>query len=55
MQRSERIVIEVWPEIAPLACENFLALITGKKGVSGAPLSIRICWRVGTLTSWPVC
>ena len=35
-QRAERIVIEVWPEKAPLSCENFLALITGKKGVSGA-------------------
>jgi cyclophilin family peptidyl-prolyl cis-trans isomerase len=27
--------VEIWPDIAPLACENFLALVTGEKGISG--------------------
>lgn len=35
-QRDERIVIELWPDVAPLACENFLALVTGAKGTSGS-------------------
>jgi cyclophilin family peptidyl-prolyl cis-trans isomerase len=34
-QREERIVVEVWPDVAPLACENFLALVSGSKGTSG--------------------
>ena len=33
-QRQERIEIELWPDVAPLACENFLALVTGSKGTS---------------------
>ena len=39
-RRAERIVFELWPEIAPLAVKNFIALATGSKGVGecGKPL-----------------
>lgn len=40
-QPACRIVIELFPDIAPLACENFEALCTGSRGkskVSGVPL-----------------
>ena len=29
-------MLELWPDVAPLACENFLTLITGAKGTSGS-------------------
>ena len=37
---SQRIVFEVWPDVAPLAVKNFIALATGSKGsgASGKPL-----------------
>ena len=31
-RRAERIVLELTPAVAPLAVENFVALITGEKG-----------------------
>lgn len=27
-RREERIVFELWPSLAPLACENFIALVS---------------------------
>ena len=43
-QKKTRIVIELWPDVAPLACENFAALCTGEKGKakgSSVPLHYR--------------
>mmetsp|Transcript_110911 Transcript_110911/g.345680 ORF Transcript_110911/g.345680 Transcript_110911/m.345680 type:complete len:285 (-) Transcript_110911:16-870(-) len=31
----ERITFELWPEIAPLAVQNFISLCTGHKGIGG--------------------
>jgi len=31
----ERITLELWPDIAPLAVQNFISLCTGHKGVGG--------------------
>ena len=45
-QRDERIVVELWPDVAPLACENFLSLVSGAKGKSGSsgkPLHYENC------------
>lgn len=41
----ERITFELWPEIAPLAVQNFLSLCTGHKGTGsgGRPLHYRNC------------
>lgn len=41
-----RIYVEVWPETAPLAVENFVALLLGNRGKgqeSGCPLSYKGC------------
>jgi len=41
-----RIYIEVWPEVAPLAVENFVALLLGNRGIgqeSGCALSYKGC------------
>jgi len=41
-----RIVVEVWPDVAPLAVENFVALLLGNRGVgqeSGCALSYKGC------------
>ena len=41
-----RICVELWPEVAPLAVENFVALILGNRGKgqeSGCALSYRRC------------
>jgi cyclophilin family peptidyl-prolyl cis-trans isomerase len=41
-----RIYVELWPEVAPLAVENFVALILGNRGKgqeSGCALSYRGC------------
>ena len=37
---NQRIILKLYPKVAPLACENFLALCTGEKGKgkSGKPL-----------------
>ncbi len=39
-RRPERLCIELWPDVSPLACENFMALCTGEKGKGecGKPL-----------------
>ena len=29
---NQRIILKLYPKVAPLACENFLALCTGEKG-----------------------
>ena len=42
----QRIVVEIWPETAPLACENFVALLLGNRGKgqeSGCRLSYVGC------------
>ena len=42
----QRIYVEIWPETAPLACENFVALLLGNRGKgqeSGCPLSYVGC------------
>ena len=45
-KESQRIYVEIWPETAPLACENFVALLLGNRGKgqeSGCPLSYVGC------------
>jgi peptidyl-prolyl isomerase D len=44
-RRPERLVVELWPDVSPLACQNFLALITGEKGRGecGKPLHYKGC------------
>lgn len=41
----ERITFELWPDIAPLAVQNFLSLCTGHKGIGGGgkPLHYKNC------------
>ena len=42
----QRIYLEIWPEIAPLAVENFVALVLGNRGKgqeSGCQLSYKGC------------
>lgn len=41
----ERLVFELWPDVAPLAVQNFLSLATGHKGVGagGRPLHYKGC------------
>jgi len=41
----ERITFELWPEVAPLAVQNFISLCTGHKGIGGGgkPLFYRGC------------
>jgi len=41
----ERITFELWPDVAPLAVQNFISLCTGNKGVGGGgrPLHYRGC------------
>lgn len=41
----ERLTFELWPDVAPLACQNFLSLATGHKGMGGAgrPLHYKGC------------
>mmetsp|Transcript_95573 Transcript_95573/g.270581 ORF Transcript_95573/g.270581 Transcript_95573/m.270581 type:complete len:281 (-) Transcript_95573:50-892(-) len=41
----ERITFELWPDVAPLAVQNFLSLCTGHKGVGGGgkPLHYKSC------------
>jgi len=43
--RPERITIELWPDVAPLATQNFMAMCTGEKGrgESGKPLHYLGC------------
>ena len=43
--RPERLTIEVWPDVAPLAVKNFLALVTGEKGKGAA--GKRLHYKVG--------
>lgn len=41
-----RMILEVWPEVAPLAVENFVALILGNRGIgqeSGCAMSYKGC------------
>ena len=45
-RRPERLVFELWPDVAPLACQNFIALATGCKGKigqCGKPLNYAGC------------
>merc|ERR1719506_656396 len=44
-RRPERLVFELFPDAAPLACENFVALLTGAKGKGdcGKPLHYLGC------------
>lgn len=39
-RRPERLQLELWPDVAPLACKNFLGLVTGEfgRGDCGKPL-----------------
>lgn len=39
----ERLTFELWPDVAPLAVQNFLSLVTGHRGVGagGRPLHYR--------------
>eukprot|EP00928_Gymnodinium_smaydae_P004215 TRINITY_DN11462_c0_g1_i1.p1 TRINITY_DN11462_c0_g1~~TRINITY_DN11462_c0_g1_i1.p1 ORF type:complete len:284 (-),score=78.67 TRINITY_DN11462_c0_g1_i1:313-1164(-) len=41
----ERLTFELWPDVAPLAVQNFLSLCTGNKGMgkSGRPLHYKGC------------
>ena len=42
----QRVYVEVWPEVAPLAVENFVALLLGNRGKgqeSGCALSYKGC------------
>jgi cyclophilin family peptidyl-prolyl cis-trans isomerase len=41
----ERLTFELWPDVAPLAVQNFLSLLTGHRGVGtgGRPLHYRGC------------
>jgi len=42
----QRICVELWPETAPLAVENFVALVLGSKGKgqeSGCPMTYKGC------------
>jgi len=41
----ERITFELWPDVAPLAVQNFISLCTGHKGVGngGRPLHYKGC------------
>mmetsp|Transcript_5816 Transcript_5816/g.18303 ORF Transcript_5816/g.18303 Transcript_5816/m.18303 type:complete len:180 (-) Transcript_5816:97-636(-) len=41
----ERLTFELWPDVAPLAVQNFLSLATGHRGVGagGRPLHYRGC------------
>jgi len=42
----QRMYLEIWPEVAPLAVENFVALVLGNRGKgqeSGCPLSYKGC------------
>eukprot|EP00927_Polykrikos_kofoidii_P007092 TRINITY_DN12895_c1_g1_i1.p1 TRINITY_DN12895_c1_g1~~TRINITY_DN12895_c1_g1_i1.p1 ORF type:complete len:318 (-),score=73.65 TRINITY_DN12895_c1_g1_i1:65-952(-) len=41
----ERITFELWPDVAPLAVQNFISLCTGHKGIGGGgrPLHYKGC------------
>jgi peptidyl-prolyl isomerase D len=42
----QRIIVEIWPEVAPLAVENFVALLLGNRGKgqeSGCVMSYKGC------------
>eukprot|EP00929_Paragymnodinium_shiwhaense_P017175 TRINITY_DN126177_c0_g1_i1.p1 TRINITY_DN126177_c0_g1~~TRINITY_DN126177_c0_g1_i1.p1 ORF type:complete len:290 (-),score=72.95 TRINITY_DN126177_c0_g1_i1:71-940(-) len=41
----ERVTFELWPDVAPLAVQNFISLCTGHKGVGGGgrPLHYKGC------------
>jgi peptidylprolyl isomerase len=42
----QRVYVEIWPEVAPLAVENFVALVLGNRGKgqeSGCALSYKGC------------
>ena len=36
---NQRIILEVWPDIAPLACQNFLTIVK-ERGQQGEPLKM---------------
>jgi hypothetical protein len=50
--RPERMVIEVWPDVAPLAVKNFMALCTGEKGKGEAGIPLHYKVGIGWVGGW---